>query len=100
MNTQPTVTKMKQPNPEDFDYHEGHPYNEQTVIFLQRNIQGIFEGLLLIPSISFAFILGRLWKSIGLTMLRHDIDTNLSFTAYRVCILSVMVPLCLNWIHF
>ena len=64
---------------------------------MQRNIQGVLEGLLLIPSITFCFVLGRLWTSIWS---RDDDDMKLSFTAFRICILAVMVPLCLNWIHF
>ena len=64
---------------------------------MQRNIQGVFEGLLLIPTIIFCFILGRLWKFIHL---RDSGARTLSFATFRICILSVMIPLCLNWVHF
>lgn len=85
------------PNPEDFDYHENHPYNEARIVLMQRNIQGVLEGLLLIPTVLFCFILARLWKSIQLC---DDGKGLLSLTTFRICILSVSVPLCLNWLHF
>jgi len=86
-----------EPNPEDFDYVEDHPYNETRIVLMQRNIQGVIEGLLLIPTILFGFILRRLWTSIQSC---DDRDTKLSDTTFRICILSVMIPLLLNWIHF
>jgi hypothetical protein len=89
-----------EPHPEDFDYHEDHPYNEARIVLMQRNIQGIFEGLLLIPTILFAFILRRLWISIRSSADNRDGESKLSHTTFRICILSVVVPLCLNWIHF
>ena len=64
---------------------------------MQRNIQGVFEGLLLIPTVLFFFILRRLWISI---LSSDDSESKSSHTSFRICILSVMVPLCLNWIHF
>ncbi len=86
-----------EPHPEDFDYFEDHPYNEARIVLMQRNIQGVFEGLLLIPTIIFCFILRRLWTSIGSS---GDRESKLSHTTFRICILSVTIPLCLNWIHF
>ena len=88
-----------EPNPEDFDYFEDHPYNETRIVLMQRNIQGVLEGLLLIPAILFGFILRRLWTSIR-SCDDMDRDTKLSYTTFRICILSVMIPLLLNWIHF
>mmetsp|Transcript_29455 Transcript_29455/g.58926 ORF Transcript_29455/g.58926 Transcript_29455/m.58926 type:complete len:629 (-) Transcript_29455:200-2086(-) len=87
------------PHPEDFDYKENHPYNKSMIIFLQRNIQGILESILLIPTILLLFILQRLWSSVKMNLF-HDQDQKLDYDTLRLCILAVTVPLCLNWIHF
>ncbi len=69
------------------------------IIFLQRNIQGILESILLIPTILLLFILQRLWSSVKVN-LSHNRDQKLEYDTLRLCILAVTVPLCLNWIHF
>lgn len=83
----------------DFDYKEDHPFNESTIIFLQRNVQGILESVLLIPTILLLFMLQRLWSSVGINF-SHNQDRKLDYDTLRLCILAVTVPLCLNWIHF
>jgi len=88
-----------EPDPEDFDYNPDHDYNEPRIIFLQRNVQGILEGILLIPTVLLLFILRRLWISIQ-SSISHDEELKLSYDTFRICILSVAVPLTLNWFHF
>ena len=55
------------PDPLDFDYDATHEYDEPRIVLLQRNIQGVVEGLLVFPSVLMLFALGRLWSSIRRT---------------------------------
>lgn len=87
------------PDPDDYDYQKEHQYDASTIILLQRNIQGVFESLLLIPTVMALFIIHRLWRSIQSTI-AHDSQMKLSFETYRICIIASVVSLCTNWIHF
>ena len=88
-----------EPIPEVFDYNESHQINSSRIVLMQRNIQGVLDGVLLLPTILFLFILSRLWRSI-LSSTSQDNAQKLSFDGFRVFILATAVPLCLNWIHF
>lgn len=83
-----------EPDPADFDYDEDHEYNETRIVFLQRHVQGGLEGVLLVPTVLLLFVLRRLWGSIDPSSTTPEgSEIRLSTDAFRVCILSTVLPL-------
>ena len=90
------ILKPFLPDPTDFDYPESTTFNRDLIILLQGKIQPAIEAVILVPTVMLLFSLWRLWK-----LLRTSTNvTQLEFNTYRISIVAVAIPLCLNWIHF
>lgn len=94
-----------EPDPYDFDYPRGSPFDKGLILLLQAKVQQYIEAFTVIPSVLMLFKLRLFWKLIRKeeeerSLSRSPPSNKLRPTAHFISILAVAIPLSLNWLHF